>query len=325
MCTMMCASVAAQVSAAPLPLPLHILEVTVHGEKRSASGSDINSLLFDHDEFSNQGGGSQSGSAVAATFGAGNAGRMSPAVATVAHSEAKGGGPNSQGLFAPIQGVMRALARLFYFTRIAEVDAPPVAIPKDSLPLELPVTVTVLGEGEARASQAFFPRSQASGFAAAFVAGLPTGKVEVCDGPVCGAGSTANDGFHGSFDFSFIAGQEIGVILESSSSTVAAAGAEVGHGIADVFVNIDPVFSFNQAAFDEIARAGGFPTFDLARHFAFEYSEGAAPIPSQGAVPIPQPATGWLLIGGLAMLAALRRFAGLRALVLVSACWQAAW
>ena len=54
------------------------------------------------------------------------------------------------------------------------------------------------------------------------------------------------------------------------------------------------------AAFDELARAGGFPTFDLSRYFAFEYSVGAAPVP--------EPATGLLFLAGLAVvLVALRR------------------
>ena len=302
---MLCDSVAAQVHnpKPPLPLPLHVLDVTVHGEKSRTHGSDVRGFIDDFDEFSNGFGTSQSGSASAASVGAGVAGRMSPAVATTGRSEARGGGPNPQGSFFATSGIVRAHAYLFYGTRIAEVDAPPFVIPHDALPLKLPVTVTVFGEGQARTtseSVSVVPWSQASGFAAALVAGLPAGKVEVCAGPLCGIGSTTDATFRGSFDFSFVAGQEIGVILEAGSVANATAGAEVGYGMAEVSVNIDPVFSFNQAAFDEIARAGGFPTFDLSRYYAFEYSAGAAPVP--------EPATGSLLLAGLAVvLAALRR------------------
>ena len=74
----------------------------------------------------------------------------------------------------------------------------------------------------------------------------------------------------------------------------------------------DPVLSFDQAAFDAMAAAQGFPTFNLADHFRFEFSpllstQGPEPPPPSG---VPGPSTIVLTslgAGGLVLLHGLRR------------------
>ena len=49
-----------------------------------------------------------------------------------------------------------------------------------------------------------------------------------------------------------------------------------------------------------MALAAGFPTFDLSRYYAFEFSEGVLPGPVLA--PVPEPETLLLLAAGLALL-----------------------
>jgi hypothetical protein len=73
----------------------------------------------------------------------------------------------------------------------------------------------------------------------------------------------------------------------------------------------DPVLSFDQAAFDAMAAAQGFPIFNLADNFRFEFSpmlftQGPEPPPTSG---VPSPSTialTSLSAGGLVLLHGLR-------------------
>lgn len=56
----------------------------------------------------------------------------------------------------------------------------------------------------------------------------------------------------------------------------------------------DPIFSLDQAAFDDMAAEQGFATFDLGSYFAFEQSALA---------PVPEPASVVLMLAGMALLA----------------------
>jgi len=63
----------------------------------------------------------------------------------------------------------------------------------------------------------------------------------------------------------------------TTSSGTTLGGPAAPSAIASAFA--DPVFSFDQEAFDAIARDQGFATFDLSAFFAFEQSSFAAPVP----------------------------------------------
>ena len=60
-------------------------------------------------------------------------------------------------------------------------------------------------------------------------------------------------------------------------------------------------YTFDQAAFDEIARDRAFPTFDLSRYYAFEFSPGFEPGGSDpgnaGARPLSGADRGWCVAG----------------------------
>jgi|SRR5687767_6274424 hypothetical protein len=59
---------------------------------------------------------------------------------------------------------------------------------------------------------------------------------------------------------------------------------------------IDPVFSFNQEAFDEAARTQGFASFDLGQYYAFRFSPGIGPdVPAD---PVPEPVLSVLRYSG---------------------------
>jgi len=66
----------------------------------------------------------------------------------------------------------------------------------------------------------------------------------------------------------------------------------VGSGRGSGQAVADPVFGFDQEAFDEYAALAGFSTFSLADYFALEYSPGYY---------APEPGTGLLLAVGLAL------------------------
>ena len=62
----------------------------------------------------------------------------------------------------------------------------------------------------------------------------------------------------------------------------------------------DDVSGEAQAAFDEIARSQGFPTFGLDSYFIFEFS----PVPASAAVP--EPTAAMLVLAGAVLLLARR-------------------
>lgn len=70
------------------------------------------------------------------------------------------------------------------------------------------------------------------------------------------------------------------------------------------FALADPLFEFDQVAFDQLAAARGVPSFPLADFYAFQFSPGlvgdSPPAPPGQPVGIPAPATPLLALGGLA-------------------------
>src|SRR5262249_13935606 len=67
----------------------------------------------------------------------------------------------------------------------------------------------------------------------------------------------------------------------------------------------DPIFAFDQAAFDEQATASGFPTFPLDQFFSFEFSPDLFDLPSLVPVPrqpVAEPASVLLLAAGFLLL-----------------------
>jgi hypothetical protein len=97
------------------------------------------------------------------------------------------------------------------------------------------------------------------------------------------------------------------ITLSASAGTVAVAvqtvfGPSLSAG-ARARAIADPVFSFDQAAFDEFAERQGFATFDLTDYFRFEFSPLGVEDPPLSSVPQP-----WTLVltslgaGGLALL-----------------------
>ena len=201
----------------------------------------------------------------------------------------------------------RSLTILVYIARIAELLEPPVAIPRDALPLTLPITVEVRANVSATANDV---GSSALATARAIVAGFLAFDLVAFDSPGCtlitcegviGEGKTRN------FDFTFFAGQEIGVLLEARAAVVAGAGGDVATGKAEARAVVDPLFSFDQAAFDEIARERGFSTFDLTEYFAFEFSPGFAPGDSAPSTPVSAPSSAALIAAGAVLIVASTR------------------
>ena len=128
-------------------------------------------------------------------------------------------------------------------------------------------------------------------------------------------GGPRDDTVNEDLDVFFSPGQPIKVRLfanASSHSGINTDGPTFTRASASAF--IDPVFSFDQEAFDELARAQGFTPFDLAAFFAFEQSPFSTPglpgVPPPGS-PVAEPGSLALVFaGGLflgAMLFAVRR------------------
>lgn len=67
------------------------------------------------------------------------------------------------------------------------------------------------------------------------------------------------------------------VVACSLQFAVLEGGSAAGQAMAD------PIFEFDQEAFDEYAALNEFPTFRLADHYSFEYSPAMVPEPAQGA------------------------------------------
>ena len=289
-----CWSVDAAPQVAPLLPGRHFLEAWINGAREQTFGAGVDNMLNDE---------GLKVSVIGATWGGiGNAwtfGGPHPRAESIARGRAEAVPLHFEGLFAGVVGEVRVHSLLAYHSRIVELDAPPYAIPADSLPLRLPVSVSYYGEATATASG---PGSGAWGSARAIIAGFEVASVyadEIC--PIVGScDGTASHISTGALDLSLVAGQETGVILASWANSVAQAGHMTGVGSARARAYMDPVFSFNQGAFDAMALAAGFPTFDLSRHYAFEFSEGVLPGPVL--TPVPEPESLLLLAAGLALL-----------------------
>jgi hypothetical protein len=170
----------------------------------------------------------------------------------------------------------------------------------DTTPDTLPVPVTVNAFLRASASMdGESPFNAAFAFGYAVIAGHTSPRV-VAHAP---DSSFAVDTSTVVREFTLDVGQVIDVVLFTEARSVASAGP---YGfttvISEATAFIDPVFSFNQDAFDETARSGGFPTFDLSQYYAFQYSPGIGPaIPGQE---LPEPgsiAFALLGLGGIAL------------------------
>ena len=170
-------------------------------------------------------------------------------------------------------------------------------------PASLPLPTTVKATMRAFASiDGEVASNAASAFGYAVIAGIFSPRV-VAHAPAL---SFAVDERLFSLDFALTSDTIIEVVLFGEARTVASAGP---FGLTTVFSKaeafIDPVFAFNQAAFDDYARAQGFATFDLSQYYAFRFSPGIGqdtPIE-----PIPEPATLALLLAGLGGLAVRKR------------------
>lgn len=97
------------------------------------------------------------------------------------------------------------------------------------------------------------------------------------------------------FDLLVVPGHIFSIKLVGSVITNSASNKEELVGTALGSAEADPVFSFDQQAFEDIARAQGFAPFALGAYFAFEDSAFAAAVP--------EPASTMLMLVGLALLA----------------------
>ena len=170
-------------------------------------------------------------------------------------------------------------------------------------PASVDVPTTVKARMRAFASiDGEFPFNAASAFGYAVLGGHFSPRV-VAHAPDL---SFATDERLFTLDFALTPDTAIDVVLFGEARTVASAGP---FGLTTVFSRaeafIDPVFTFNQAVFDDYARAQGFATFDLSQYYAFRFSPGIGQnVPSEG---IPEPATLVLLLAGLGGLAVRKR------------------
>jgi hypothetical protein len=99
----------------------------------------------------------------------------------------------------------------------------------------------------------------------------------------------------------------IGVELDVVGLSFAVAGGDISLGTAAARALVDPVFSFNQEAFDEFARTKGFPTFGLTQFHAFEFSPGVTPPVPGPTSPVPEPSSVALIVAGVLVVAAYKR------------------
>lgn len=187
-----------------------------------------------------------------------------------------------------LEGLAMATAVLSYEVQVVQVLSLPGSF---TLP-PLPVDVSVVGFAEVENSDPF-TSATAGGFARFFGGTVPD---VVLPGASTVSGPVITDVVEDR-RFHVRAGGTVPVIL-------AAFARAQGHGTlgsARAEASMDPIFSFNQEAFDEIARAQGFATFELDRHFAFAQS------PLLAASEIPEPTPMILVAAGLLLLGVARR------------------
>lgn len=192
-----------------------------------------------------------------------------------------------RGTLAHAPGESVTSASLFYQVVIVQIVPPPV-------PLQfLPATVNtrasafiaVVGDP---ASNAAFASAQAT------INNIGTASIRIFSDP----NSPTEETTVTDVDFLFLPGQLIDVELLVGARS--RSGGNIGgplstSAVATAFA--DPVFRFDQEAFDEIARMQGFATFDLSRYFAFEDGLSSAPT-------VPGPASMTLVVAGGLFLAA---------------------
>jgi hypothetical protein len=92
------------------------------------------------------------------------------------------------------------------------------------------------------------------------------------------------------------AGEDFLVQLQVMS---VAAAPDLGIGVRStglVVAQADPLFSFDQAAFDTLAASLGEPTFPLDQYLAFQYSDGILSVPEPGSLALS--GLGVLIVGG---------------------------
>lgn len=84
------------------------------------------------------------------------------------------------------------------------------------------------------------------------------------------------------------------VVLTTFAATLAVVNFEEPTSTAEAVAFVDPVFSFDQQAFDQFAQQAGLPTFVLADYFRFEFSPlgPVEPPRAAGRAPVPSPRPG---------------------------------
>jgi hypothetical protein len=199
---------------------------------------------------------------------------------------------NEAGNLVNAPGESFASAVLTYQVLMTQIVPPPVPL------LFIPATVTA--RASAFTSTLGDPASNgAHAGAGVLVAHFGLVDIFVFDGDELTEEQSA--------DFLFIPGAlvDVRVAAVARSHSGGNQGGPLSTGaVATAFA--DPVFTFNQEAFDETARQQGFAPFDLSLYFAFEQ-------PGPSASPVPAPAPVLLVLAGAAWLgtrAAGRRLRG---------------
>lgn len=185
-----------------------------------------------------------------------------------------------------------AFASLSYGAAIRETLLPPVNL--RALGIRLPVDIRVRGRVFVTEEGAGGQVSQARVFV---LVGSQTRQIPFFD---------PNGNLIFSFDEVFqpliAPDEEFPFILQAHVSVSAFAGEEISglepDAAASALAFADPVLSFNQAGFDTIAAANGFPTFTLTDFYRFEFSPF-----------IPEPSSLALLLLAGALLTGRRRVA----------------
>jgi hypothetical protein len=179
----------------------------------------------------------------------------------------------------------------------------PVATVPGAAPSLLPVTFSAHGEGFSERVGYSLSRSigvaQLFGSPVSFADGYVEFRTEVVDEIAYDPVDSEYQG--GGFDIArslrLYPLYTYGVIVSTACYMWAGPVGQNAAASAGCGAFVDPLLSFDQAAFDDLM---GSATFPLSDYYRFVFSENVGSV-------VPIPATAWLLVGGLGVLGLLRR------------------